>query len=58
MSPSENAPEYLTCMRDGVPVSAQDPRCQHPTSYCPFRFACLVIDAQSDRRREAEQDRS
>lgn len=34
--------EPLTCMRDNVEVSREDPRCPHPSSQCRFRKLCPI----------------
>lgn len=41
----------LFCAHDSVPVSANDPRCLHPTSWCEFRQLCLIAEAERTRKR-------
>jgi len=39
------------CMRDDVSVSAEAPRCPHPTSACPSREHCAVREAMRRKAR-------
>ncbi|HYW81247.1 MAG TPA: hypothetical protein VE890_16810 [Thermoguttaceae bacterium] len=48
--------DELTCVRDNATVSAEEPRCPHPSTVCPFRELCEVIDAIRKRRRAQASD--
>jgi len=48
---NEESSDSLVCMQDNVSVSADDPRCLHPSSYCRMREFCEVIEAVRKRRR-------
>jgi hypothetical protein len=56
LTPSSNEdadrPEPLYCANDNVPVPADNPKCLHPSSYCPFRDLCEVVEAARKKRRE------
>lgn len=43
--------DTLACMHDNVSVSADDPICLHPSSFCRFREFCEVIEAARKKRR-------
>ena len=53
---TERDSEPLPCMRDDVWVSAEAPRCPHPSSSCPFRELCPVKDAIR-RKNRGDYDR-
>ena len=40
----------LICMRDNVSASAENPRCPHPSSSCPFRELCVVKEAMQHKK--------
>ena len=54
--PGEDGSETLLCMLDNVAVSAEDPRCLHPSSLCRFREFCEVILAARKKKRSEGRD--
>jgi len=51
MQPSDESDRALFCFRDGTPVSAETPRCLHPSSKCDYRHLCEVVEAEREKRR-------
>ncbi len=49
--PGPGGGEPLPCARDNVKIDPARPRCPHPSSACPFREACPVIDAARARKK-------
>ena len=51
MQCNDKAPDELVCFCDDVSVSAEDPRCLHPSGFCRFRDFCRVLEAMRRKRR-------
>ena len=54
MDPSDETIDELICIQEGTSVSRDAPRCQHPSSYCPFRDSCPITELLRKMRRDAD----
>ncbi|MFH1922313.1 MAG: hypothetical protein ABIP48_20820 [Planctomycetota bacterium] len=48
---NQQRPDALLCTNDNVSVSAEDPKCLHPSSLCRFRDFCEVLEAARKKKR-------
>ena len=53
---SKDKPENedgLMCVKDYEKVSSENPKCMHPSSYCPHREFCPVIEAMKEKENKS-----
>jgi hypothetical protein len=58
MQPTDDKSETLYCFQDNERVPADKPQCLHPSSQCPFRSTCEVVEAEREMRRSGGAPRS
>lgn len=55
MGRNGNEIDFPFCAREGVVVGTDPPQCVHPSSFCPFRSTCPVVEAEKLQRHGEEQ---